>query len=80
MFDLSGKTALVTGASGGIGGAIARALHGQGARVGLSGTRISALESIFFALTALNSTHNGPAAPTLGCLPGRPALLCLFSG
>ena len=38
MFDLTGKTALVTGASGGIGGAIARALHAQGARVVLSGT------------------------------------------
>ena len=37
MFDLSGKTALVTGASGGIGGAIVRALHAQGAVVTLSG-------------------------------------------
>ena len=43
MFDLSGKTALVTGASGGIGGAIARALHAQGAHVVLSGTRAEAL-------------------------------------
>ena len=43
MFDLSGKTALVTGASGGIGGAIARALHGQGATLALSGTREDAL-------------------------------------
>jgi 3-oxoacyl-[acyl-carrier protein] reductase len=43
MFDLTGKTALITGASGGIGGAIARALHGQGARVVLSGTREEAL-------------------------------------
>ena len=43
MFDLGGKTALVTGASGGIGGAIARALHAQGATVALSGTRVGAL-------------------------------------
>ncbi len=46
MFDLSGKTALVTGASGGIGGAIARALAERGARVGLSGTRVDALEAV----------------------------------
>jgi 3-oxoacyl-[acyl-carrier protein] reductase len=46
MFDLSGRTALVTGASGGIGGAIARALHAQGAAVVLSGTRAGALESL----------------------------------
>jgi 3-oxoacyl-[acyl-carrier protein] reductase len=46
MFDLSGKRALVTGASGGIGGAIARALHAQGAAVGLSGTRAEALEAL----------------------------------
>jgi len=46
MFDLSGKTALVTGASGGIGGAIARALHQQGAGVIVSGTRAAALDSL----------------------------------
>jgi 3-oxoacyl-[acyl-carrier protein] reductase len=46
MFDLNGKTALVTGASGGIGGAIARALHKQGATVTLSGTRADALEQL----------------------------------
>jgi 3-oxoacyl-[acyl-carrier protein] reductase len=46
MFDLSGKTALVTGASGGIGGAIARALHEQGAHVVLSGTREAALAAL----------------------------------
>src|SRR5437763_219979 len=46
MFDLTGKTALVTGASGGIGGAIAKALHGQGAKVVLSGTRAEALEAL----------------------------------
>jgi 3-oxoacyl-[acyl-carrier protein] reductase len=46
MFDLTGKAALVTGASGGIGGAIARALHAQGATVTLSGTRAEALEQL----------------------------------
>lgn len=46
MFDLSGKCALITGASGGIGGAIAKALHDQGATVGLSGTRVDALEAV----------------------------------
>jgi 3-oxoacyl-[acyl-carrier protein] reductase len=46
MFDLSGKAALVTGASGGIGGAIARALHGQGATVAISGTRLEALDAL----------------------------------
>jgi len=46
MFDLSGKMALVTGASGGLGGAIARALHDQGASVALSGTRREALEAL----------------------------------
>ncbi|MEM9011797.1 MAG: 3-oxoacyl-[acyl-carrier-protein] reductase [Pseudomonadota bacterium] len=46
MFDLSGKAALVTGASGGIGAAIARRLHAQGATVGLSGTRLEPLETL----------------------------------
>ena len=46
MFDLSGKTALVTGATGGLGGAIARAFHAQGARVVLSGTREEALRAL----------------------------------
>ena len=50
MFDLSGKAALVTGASGGIGGAVARALHMQGATVCLSGTRSEALERLRAAL------------------------------
>ena len=46
MFDLTGKTALVTGASGGIGAEIARALHAQGAIVALSGTRREALDTL----------------------------------
>jgi 3-oxoacyl-[acyl-carrier protein] reductase len=50
MFDLSGMTALVTGASGGIGSAIAAALAGQGARVALSGTRADALEAVRAAI------------------------------
>ena len=50
MFDLTGKCALVTGASGGIGGAIARTLHGAGATVALSGTRREALDALAAAL------------------------------
>ena len=46
MFDLTGKNALVTGASGGIGAEIARLLHGAGATVGLSGTRVDPLEAL----------------------------------
>lgn len=46
MFRLDGRTALITGASGGIGGAIARAFHAQGAVVGLSGTRREALAAL----------------------------------
>ena len=52
MFDLTGKCALVTGASGGIGAAIAHALHDAGAAVGLSGTRMEPLEALAAELGA----------------------------
>jgi 3-oxoacyl-[acyl-carrier protein] reductase len=58
MFNLTGKTALVTGASGGIGGAVARALHAQGAKVAVSGTRREALDAL--------ATELG-GAPVLPC-------------
>lgn len=59
MFDLTGKSALVTGASGGIGAAIARALHTQGAQVALSGTRTEPLEALKSELGA--RAHVTPA-------------------
>ena len=52
MFDLTGKTALVTGASGGIGAEVARALHKAGAKVALSGTRVEPLEALAAELDA----------------------------
>ena len=55
MFDLTGKIALVTGASGGIGGAIAKALHAQGATVVLSGTRQEALDAVKAELNQIGS-------------------------
>ena len=65
MFDLTNRVALVTGASGGIGGAIAKALHGQGAGVVLSGTRESALDALKAEL--------GPRAVTQPCNLGNAA-------
>ena len=46
MFDLKGRCALITGASGGIGGSIARALYSKGAKVALSGTRLDPLKAL----------------------------------
>ena len=73
MFDLTGKNAIVTGASGGIGGAIARAFHAQGARVALSGTRTDALEALAgelgdgaFVVAADLSTADGAQALAKG--------------
>jgi 3-oxoacyl-[acyl-carrier protein] reductase len=71
MFDLSGKTALVTGASGGIGKAIAQQLHAQGAHVVLSGTRLEALESLAAELgprTSLVTANLGDAASVDGLM------------
>jgi 3-oxoacyl-[acyl-carrier protein] reductase len=50
MFDLTGKNALITGASGGIGGAIAKSLHAAGATVAISGTRRDPLEALAIEL------------------------------
>ena len=63
MFDLSGRTALVTGATGAIGGAIAAALAAQGARVAVSGTRADALAEVAGAL---------PGAVALPCRLDEP--------
>jgi len=66
MFDLTGKTALVTGATGGIGAAIARALHAQGAHVVLSGTREAVLQDLAAELgartSAVAANFSDPAA------------------
>jgi len=50
MFSLAGKTALITGASGGIGASVAKALHGAGATIAISGTRAAVLEELKTAL------------------------------
>ena len=65
MFDLTGKAALVTGASGGIGAAIARVLHGAGAKVALSGTRLEPLQALAAEL--------GDRAHVLACDLSDPA-------
>lgn len=73
MFDLTGRNALVTGASGAIGGAIARALHARGAAVALSGTRREALDAL--AADLGERAHVAPAnlsdADETEALPGR---------
>jgi 3-oxoacyl-[acyl-carrier protein] reductase len=71
MFDLSEKRALVTGASGGIGGAIAKSLHAAGATVALSGTRIDALQAVADDLG--ERAHVTPA--DLGSAEGAEALI-----
>jgi 3-oxoacyl-[acyl-carrier protein] reductase len=71
MSDLSGKSALVTGASGGIGAAIARQLHGMGASVALSGTRIEPLEALAAELgdrTAVTPCNLGDGEAVAGLI------------
>ena len=65
MFDLTGKTALVTGATGAIGDAIARALHKQGATVAISGTRREALDT----LAVLSGHAMDDGIHVAGCVP-----------
>jgi 3-oxoacyl-[acyl-carrier protein] reductase len=77
MFDLSGKVALVTGASGGIGGHIARALAAQGAKVALSGTRADALAAVQAEIpgsVALVCALSDPAAVDGLCARAEEAL------
>ncbi|MFD1332551.1 3-oxoacyl-[acyl-carrier-protein] reductase [Methylopila musalis] len=73
MFDLTGRTALVTGATGGIGGAIARALHARGAAVAISGTRAEALQTLADELGERVHvlTANLKDAASVDALPGQ---------
>jgi 3-oxoacyl-[acyl-carrier protein] reductase len=90
MFSLANKTALITGASGGIGGAIAKAFHQQGAKLALSGTRVEALEKLNAELggghAILPCNLGDPAAVdalvdhALGALGGRLDILVANAG
>jgi len=75
MFDLTGKRALVTGATGGLGGEIARALHARGAHVALSGTRAAKLESLAAELgaNAYVTPCNLSDGDAVDALPGQAA-------
>ncbi|GJD53966.1 3-oxoacyl-[acyl-carrier-protein] reductase FabG [Methylobacterium crusticola] len=79
MFDLSGRKALVTGATGGLGGAIARALHAQGAHVAVSGTRRPALDALAEELGSgrvhLLEADLSDAAAVEGLVPAAEAAL-----
>jgi len=75
MFDLSGKRALVTGATGGLGGSIAKMLHAQGAHVALSGTRAEKLEGLASELGegAFVTPCNLSDGDAVDALPGQAA-------
>ena len=78
MFDLEGRKALVTGATGGIGGSIARALHARGATVTLSGTRQAALEELAAALgerAHVAACNLGDAASVEALVPAAEAAM-----
>ncbi|MBE7197830.1 MAG: 3-oxoacyl-[acyl-carrier-protein] reductase [Parafilimonas terrae] len=78
MFDLTGRKALVTGATGGLGGAIARSLHAAGATVALSGTRAEALEALAAELgerAAVVPANLADAASVEGLVPAAEAAI-----